>query len=73
VYVSGPTFESWWNPVPDSGIHSSRSLQNLENLEASHKIKYDLVEGCKEQSCFFSKEFQEWLLGPEVHTWRLET
>ena len=58
MYVFGPTFDSCWNPVPDSGIPNSRSLQKLENLEGNHKMKYDL-EGYKEQSCFFGKEFKE--------------
>lgn len=53
MYVFGPTLESYWNPVPDSGIHNSRPLQKLENLKGSHKMKYNLVEGYKEQNLFF--------------------
>lgn len=59
VYVFGPTFESYWNLVPDSSIHNSRSLQKLENLESSDKMKHHLAEGYKKQDCFFGKEFKE--------------
>lgn len=38
MYVFGPPSESYWDPVPDSSIHNSSSLQKLENLEGSHKM-----------------------------------
>lgn len=70
MYVFGSPFESHWNPVPDSGIYNSRSMQKFEILV---KMNYDLAEGYKEENQGVSgKEFKEGLLSPEICIWRLK-
>lgn len=52
VYVFSLPFESYWNLILDSSIHSSRSQQGRDVF---HKVKYDLVKSYKEQNFFWQE------------------